>query len=75
VVKAAIEQVPYSDPSDPGNLMGPVISSRQRDRVLGYIDIGRKEGPEWSPVEGDRLTSRRVTSWRPLLSSRTSTTV
>lgn len=32
------------DPSDPATQMGPVISQRQRERVLGYIDIGRKEG-------------------------------
>jgi aldehyde dehydrogenase (NAD+) len=35
---------PYGDPSDPGMLMGPLISERQRDRVLGYIGTGVREG-------------------------------
>jgi aldehyde dehydrogenase (NAD+) len=29
---------------DPANIMGPVISKKQLDRVLGYIEIGKKEG-------------------------------
>jgi aldehyde dehydrogenase (NAD+) len=36
--------VSYGDPSDASNLMGPLISERQRDRVLGYIDKGKAEG-------------------------------
>jgi aldehyde dehydrogenase (NAD+) len=38
------ESFPYGDPNDPGNLMGPLISAKQRDRVLGYIDKGKEEG-------------------------------
>ena len=30
------------DPQDPGTLCGPVISDRQRQRVLGYIREGRR---------------------------------
>jgi aldehyde dehydrogenase (NAD+) len=29
---------------DPANVMGPVISKRQLDRVMGYIELGKKEG-------------------------------
>jgi aldehyde dehydrogenase (NAD+) len=29
---------------DPGNVMGPLISARQRDRVMGYIESGKAEG-------------------------------
>ena len=37
--------VPYGDPGkDDGVLMGPVISARQRDRILGYIAKGQEEG-------------------------------
>jgi aldehyde dehydrogenase (NAD+) len=36
--------VPYGDPQRPDVLMGPLISARQRDRVLGYIDKGVAEG-------------------------------
>ena len=41
---ASFGGVPYGDPSDPSNLMGPVISARQRERVLGYIEKGKAEG-------------------------------
>jgi aldehyde dehydrogenase (NAD+) len=29
---------------DPANVMGPVISRRQLDRVMGYIELGKAEG-------------------------------
>jgi aldehyde dehydrogenase (NAD+) len=29
---------------DPSHVMGPVISKRQLERVMGYIEIGKKEG-------------------------------
>jgi betaine-aldehyde dehydrogenase len=32
------------DPSDPEVAVGPLVASRQRDRVEGYIEAGRKEG-------------------------------
>ncbi len=34
----------YGDPTDPANLMGPLISERQRTRVLGYIDAATRDG-------------------------------
>jgi aldehyde dehydrogenase (NAD+) len=41
---ASFGTVSYGDPADPSNLMGPVISARQRERVLGYIETGKAEG-------------------------------
>jgi aldehyde dehydrogenase (NAD+) len=35
---------PFGDPTDPATLMGPLISERQRQRVLGYIGTGVREG-------------------------------
>jgi acyl-CoA reductase-like NAD-dependent aldehyde dehydrogenase len=32
------------DPSDEGTQMGPLISDRQRRRVLGYVEVGAGEG-------------------------------
>ncbi len=32
------------DPTDPGTICGPLISARQRERVLGYLDLAREEG-------------------------------
>ncbi len=44
LLKAAFEALPYGDPTDVSNLMGPLINERQRDRVLGYIEKGKAEG-------------------------------
>lgn len=34
----------WGDPDDPANVMGPLISARQRDRVMSYIETGKAEG-------------------------------
>lgn len=39
----AARQVAVGDPWDPAVLQGPVISARQRERVLGYIETGKSE--------------------------------
>jgi aldehyde dehydrogenase (NAD+) len=44
MLKTAFEAMPYTDPSDPSQIMGPLISARQRERVLDYIRIGKEEG-------------------------------
>ena len=46
-IEAVVETLrnwPYGDPTDPGNMMGPLVSEAQRRRVLGYISKGRDEG-------------------------------
>ena len=35
---------PYGDPQRHDVMMGPLVSAKQRDRVLGYIDKGLSEG-------------------------------
>jgi len=41
-------EVPYldsdGDPLDPATTMGPLVTKGQQERVLKYIDIGKKEG-------------------------------
>jgi aldehyde dehydrogenase (NAD+) len=39
-----LQQLTYGDPTDPSNVMGPLISESQRKRVLGYIEKGREQG-------------------------------
>jgi len=41
---AAVKEWKLGDPMDPTTLCGPLVAARQRDRVEGYIAIGRKEG-------------------------------
>src|SRR3954454_23470910 len=38
LITAAMEGFPYGDPTSMDNMCGPVVSARQRDRVLGYIE-------------------------------------
>ena len=44
ILKSIYENVTCGDPQDPGTLCGPVISDKQRKRVLGYINKGVEEG-------------------------------
>ena len=44
LISAAMAGVPYGDPSSDAVVMGPLVSARQRDRVLGYIERGQEEG-------------------------------
>jgi aldehyde dehydrogenase (NAD+) len=40
----AVRAMPVGDPMDPMTMCGPLVAARQRDRVEGYIALGRKEG-------------------------------
>jgi acyl-CoA reductase-like NAD-dependent aldehyde dehydrogenase len=44
LLKGMYEGVAVGDPQDPGTLCGPVISAKQRERVVGYIRKGIDEG-------------------------------
>jgi aldehyde dehydrogenase (NAD+) len=44
IATPGFENFPYGDPNDMGNLMGPLVSAKQRDRVLRYIEKGKEEG-------------------------------
>ncbi|MEQ1786513.1 MAG: aldehyde dehydrogenase family protein [Acidimicrobiales bacterium] len=44
LVAAGFAGVSYGDPTDASNLMGPLVSKRQQERVLGYIETGKAEG-------------------------------
>jgi aldehyde dehydrogenase (NAD+) len=44
LLKQYLGAAPYGDPQRPDVMMGPLISAKQRDRVLGYIEKGVKEG-------------------------------
>jgi len=44
MLTAMYEGTSAGDPQDPGTLCGPLISAKQRERVLGYIQTGIDEG-------------------------------
>jgi acyl-CoA reductase-like NAD-dependent aldehyde dehydrogenase len=41
---ATARAIRLGDPSDERTQMGPIVSDRQRRRVLGYVEIGAEEG-------------------------------
>ncbi|MCY0094295.1 betaine-aldehyde dehydrogenase [Hoeflea ulvae] len=43
-LKARTETIRIGDPLDPDTHLGPMVSMAQRDKVLGYIDSGKREG-------------------------------
>ena len=55
ILKMTYENIPYGDPNDMANMMGPLINERQLDRVLGYIEKGKSEGARLV-VGGGRAT-------------------
>ncbi|AYJ52080.1 aldehyde dehydrogenase family protein [Rhodococcus sp. P1Y] len=44
ISKAVMERVPWGDPNDPKNIMGPVANKRQYESVLRYYEIARESG-------------------------------
>jgi acyl-CoA reductase-like NAD-dependent aldehyde dehydrogenase len=44
ILESMYQSVAAGDPQDPGTLCGPMISAKQRTRVLGYIQKGIDEG-------------------------------
>jgi acyl-CoA reductase-like NAD-dependent aldehyde dehydrogenase len=44
ILKGIYESIAAGDPQDPGTLCGPVISGKQQERILGYIQKGVDEG-------------------------------
>ncbi|HEV2498535.1 MAG TPA: L-glutamate gamma-semialdehyde dehydrogenase [Terriglobia bacterium] len=39
-----VKAIQVGDPSDSGNIMGPVINERAQKTILAYIDTGKQEG-------------------------------
>jgi aldehyde dehydrogenase (NAD+) len=44
LLEKAFESWNYGDPREPQNLQGPQVSRRQQERVLDYVEKGKKEG-------------------------------
>jgi aldehyde dehydrogenase (NAD+) len=44
LAKASFEKLAYGDPTNPAHMMGPVVSKKQHQRVLSYIEKGKREG-------------------------------
>jgi aldehyde dehydrogenase (NAD+) len=55
IVKGTMAMIPWGDPTEPTNIMGPVVNARQRDRVLGYYESAARDG---KVVLGGKPTER-----------------
>lgn len=53
-VAAIADALPVGSGLDPAMQIGPFVSARQMDRVLGYIDAGRTEGARDRGRRGER---------------------
>jgi aldehyde dehydrogenase (NAD+) len=60
-VATALANMAYGDPTDASNLMGPLISEKQRQRVLGYINAAVDQGG--TVVTGGGIPSRLPTGY------------
>jgi aldehyde dehydrogenase (NAD+) len=43
-VSTAVAAVPWGDPQDPANVVGPIINGAQLDRMAGMVDRAREAG-------------------------------
>ena len=43
-IAAAVGAMKLGDPLDPATNVGPVVSARQRDRIVGYLEAGKAAG-------------------------------
>jgi aldehyde dehydrogenase (NAD+) len=55
MARATLAGVAYGDPTDPANMMGPLINARQREKVAGYVDRAVADGAR--VVTGGRTPS------------------
>jgi aldehyde dehydrogenase (NAD+) len=53
VARTMLADAPYGDPTDPANMMGPLINARQREKVAGYVDRAIADGAK--AVVGGRI--------------------
>ena len=61
------ESLPYGDPAEPRADLGPVISQAQRERVLGYVETGKREGARLVTGGGSRRGCRAGSIVEPTL--------
>jgi aldehyde dehydrogenase (NAD+) len=55
IAAASMAHIPWGDPTEPTNVMGPVVNARQRDSILRYYESARRDG---QVVLGGRPTER-----------------
>ena len=64
VASATFGALAVGDPSDPNTFCGPLVSAKQRDRVLNYIEIAKRDGGRITAGGGVPKAWIAGTSWR-----------
>ena len=67
---AAAEGLKVGDGLEPGVDMGPVISAKHRERVLGYVEQGMAEGARLVADGRERSSPTRASSSAPTVFDR-----
>ncbi|WP_297489146.1 aldehyde dehydrogenase family protein [Acidocella sp.] len=57
ILEAAYAGYQWGDPANPAHVMGPLISAKQRERVMAYIEAGKAEGARLI-AGGNRATDK-----------------
>ncbi|HEV7688739.1 MAG TPA: aldehyde dehydrogenase, partial [Acidimicrobiia bacterium] len=60
-VADTMSAIPMGDPLDPTVFFGPLVTARQRERVEGYVEVGRREGAK--VVTGGGRPARFPVGW------------
>ncbi len=61
IAKSVLESMPYGDPTDPANFMGPLVTERQRERVDGLVKGAVDEGA--TIVTGGKVPAHLDRGW------------
>lgn len=56
LVADVVAAAQLGDPTDPDTFFGPLVSARQRERVLGYLESGRAQGAK--ALTGGHVSTR-----------------
>jgi 1-pyrroline-5-carboxylate dehydrogenase len=51
---ARVNRMTQGDPVDPANTMGPVVDEGAFDKIMEYVELGKKEGKLVAGGEGDK---------------------
>jgi len=60
-LEQAFTHFPWGDPMDPNTVCGPVITTKQRDKILRYIETGTAQGARL--VAGGHVPEGRPGNW------------
>src|SRR5690625_7017437 len=49
-----VSELPYGDPKDPKNIIGPIINEKQIEKIMNLVETAKQEGAT-ATLEGKRI--------------------